>query len=90
MERSHSPIMIGLEILRRDYIRTGWSKGLKEKVIILRHALPNALIPVITVIASPLINIFGDALRDLLDPRLRGAGGRYGKSQARSRQKRAS
>ena len=39
-----------LEVLRQDSIRTAWSKGLKERVIILRHALPNALIPVITVI----------------------------------------
>lgn len=39
-----------LEVLRQDYIRTAWAKGLKEKVIILRHALKNALIPVITLI----------------------------------------
>jgi len=39
-----------LEVLRQDSIRTAWSKGLKERVIILRHALPNAMIPVITVI----------------------------------------
>jgi peptide/nickel transport system permease protein len=38
-----------LEVLRQDYIRTAWAKGLKEKVVILRHALKNALIPVITV-----------------------------------------
>jgi len=39
-----------LEVLRQDYIRTAWAKGLREKVVILRHALKNALIPVITVI----------------------------------------
>ena len=39
-----------LEVLRQDYIRTAWSKGLRERVVILRHALKNALIPVITVI----------------------------------------
>lgn len=39
-----------LEVLRQDYIRTAWSKGLREKVITIRHALKNALIPVITVI----------------------------------------
>lgn len=38
-----------LEVLRQDYIRTAWAKGLKEKVIILRHALKNALIPVVTL-----------------------------------------
>ncbi len=39
-----------LEVLRQDYIRTAWAKGLKERVIILRHAMKNALIPVITLI----------------------------------------
>jgi peptide/nickel transport system permease protein len=39
-----------LEVLRQDYIRTAWAKGLKENVVILRHALKNALIPVITLI----------------------------------------
>jgi peptide/nickel transport system permease protein len=39
-----------LEVLRQDYIRTAWAKGLKEKIIIIRHALKNALIPVITII----------------------------------------
>jgi peptide/nickel transport system permease protein len=38
-----------LEVLRQDYIRTAWAKGLKEKVVIIRHALKNALIPVVTV-----------------------------------------
>jgi peptide/nickel transport system permease protein len=39
-----------LEVLRQDYVRTAWSKGLKERVIIIRHALKNALIPVLTLI----------------------------------------
>jgi peptide/nickel transport system permease protein len=39
-----------LEVLRQDYIRTAWAKGLRERVVTLRHALKNALIPVITVI----------------------------------------
>jgi peptide/nickel transport system permease protein len=39
-----------LEVLRQDYIRTAWSKGLGERVIIVRHALKNAFIPVITII----------------------------------------
>ncbi|UCH50964.1 MAG: ABC transporter permease [Chloroflexota bacterium] len=39
-----------LEVLRQDYIRTAWSKGLKEQMIIFRHALKNALIPVITIV----------------------------------------
>jgi peptide/nickel transport system permease protein len=39
-----------LEVLRQDYVRTAWSKGLKERSIIIRHALKNALIPVLTLI----------------------------------------
>jgi peptide/nickel transport system permease protein len=39
-----------LEVLRQDYIRTAWAKGLQEKVVVIRHALKNALIPVITLI----------------------------------------
>jgi peptide/nickel transport system permease protein len=40
-----------LEVLRQDYIRTAWSKGLRERAVVLRHALKNALIPVITDLA---------------------------------------
>jgi len=39
-----------LEVLREDYIRTAWSKGLRERVVILRHALKNTLIPVVTLL----------------------------------------
>ena len=39
-----------LEVLRQDYIRTAWSKGLRERSVIMRHALKNAFIPVVTVI----------------------------------------
>lgn len=39
-----------LEVLRQDYIRTAWSKGLRERSIITRHAIKNAFIPVITII----------------------------------------
>jgi peptide/nickel transport system permease protein len=39
-----------LDVLRQDYIRTAWSKGLGERTIVLRHALKNALIPVISLI----------------------------------------
>jgi len=46
-----------LEVLRQDYIRTAWAKGLRERVVILRHALKNALIPVITVISLLLATI---------------------------------
>lgn len=40
-----------LEVLRQDYVRTAWAKGLRERVVVLRHALKNALIPVLTVIS---------------------------------------
>jgi len=39
-----------LEVMRQDYIRTAWAKGLRERVVVVRHALKNALIPVITII----------------------------------------
>jgi peptide/nickel transport system permease protein len=39
-----------LEVLRQDYIRTAWSKGLRERTVVVRHALKNALIPVITLL----------------------------------------
>ena len=43
-----------LEVLRQDYIRTAWSKGLKERVVIMRHAIKNALIPVVTLVGMQL------------------------------------
>ena len=39
-----------LEVMRQDYIRTAWSKGLSERVVVLRHALKNAMIPVVTLV----------------------------------------
>ena len=41
-----------LEVLRQDYIRTAWAKGLRERIVIMRHALKNALIPVVTIIGG--------------------------------------
>lgn len=48
-----------LEVLRQDYIRTAWSKGLRERSVILRHAMRNAFIPVITVIGLQLPVVVG-------------------------------
>jgi peptide/nickel transport system permease protein len=48
-----------LEILRQDYIRTAWSKGLRERTIVVRHALKNALIPVITLVALQIPVVVG-------------------------------
>ena len=39
-----------LEVVRQDYIRTAWAKGQKESTVIWKHALPNALIPVVTAV----------------------------------------
>lgn len=39
-----------LEVLRQDYIRTAWSKGLRERVVVLTHAMRNALIPIVTLL----------------------------------------
>ncbi len=51
-----------LEVLRQDYIRTAWSKGLRERVIVVRHALRNALIPVITVVGLQLPILVGGSV----------------------------
>ena len=51
-----------LEVLRQDYIRTAWSKGLRERVVIIRHALKNALIPVITLIGLYVPVLIGGSI----------------------------
>lgn len=51
-----------LEVLRQDYVRTAWAKGLQQRVVILKHALRNALIPVITIIMLGLPGLFGGAI----------------------------
>ena len=51
-----------LEVLRQDYIRTAWAKGLKERAIVLRHAIKNALIPVVTLVGLQLPLVVGGAV----------------------------
>jgi peptide/nickel transport system permease protein len=51
-----------LEVLRQDYIRTAWSKGLKERLVVTRHALKNALIPVITIIGFMMPVLIGGSV----------------------------
>ncbi|GAA5237010.1 ABC transporter permease [Verticiella sediminum] len=51
-----------LEVLRQDYIRTAWAKGLSERRIVLRHALRNALIPVVTLIGLQAPLLIGGAV----------------------------
>jgi peptide/nickel transport system permease protein len=48
-----------LEVLRQDYIRTAWSKGLSERTIVVRHGLKNAMIPVITLFGLQVGVLFG-------------------------------
>ena len=48
-----------LEVLRQDYVRTAWSKGLRERVVVYRHALRNALIPVVTIVGLQIPILIG-------------------------------
>jgi peptide/nickel transport system permease protein len=48
-----------LEVLRQDYVRTAWAKGLRERVIVLKHSLRNAVIPVVTVLGIQIAQIIG-------------------------------
>jgi peptide/nickel transport system permease protein len=51
-----------LEVLRQDYVRTAWSKGLKERIVIIRHVVRNALIPVVTIISGQIPVMIGGAV----------------------------
>jgi peptide/nickel transport system permease protein len=51
-----------LEVLREDYIRTAWAKGLRERVVVLKHALKNAFIPVMTIIGIQLRRLLGSTV----------------------------
>ena len=51
-----------LEVIREDYIRTAYSKGLGERVIVLRHALKNAMIPVITISGGAVPIVIGGSV----------------------------
>ena len=51
-----------LEVLREDYIRTAKAKGLPESKVVFKHALRNALIPIITIIASILPAMIGGSV----------------------------
>jgi peptide/nickel transport system permease protein len=48
-----------LEVLREDYIRTAWAKGLRERAVVIRHALKNAMLPVITLIGTEFAFLIG-------------------------------
>jgi len=51
-----------LEVLRQDYIRTAWAKGLNERTVIVRHALKNAFIPVVTIIGVMVPMVVGGTI----------------------------
>ncbi len=51
-----------IEVMRQDYIRTAWAKGLSEKMVIIRHVLKNALMPVVTLQGMSLRNIIGGSV----------------------------
>jgi len=48
-----------LEVLRQDYVRTAWAKGLSERVIVMKHGLRNAIIPVVTLLGTQLPQVIG-------------------------------
>jgi peptide/nickel transport system permease protein len=48
-----------LEVMRQDYIRTAWAKGLKERVVVIRHGLKNALIPIVTLVGYQMPLLIG-------------------------------
>jgi peptide/nickel transport system permease protein len=48
-----------LEVMREDYIRTAWAKGLQEKVVVIKHTLKNAVLPVITIIGTEFAFLIG-------------------------------
>jgi peptide/nickel transport system permease protein len=51
-----------LEVLRQDYIRTAWAKGLSERTVVMRHALKNAMIPVVTIVGMQLPLLIGGSV----------------------------
>jgi peptide/nickel transport system permease protein len=51
-----------LEVLRSDYMQTARAKGIKERLVIIRHALPNAINPIITIIGLRIGDMFGGAV----------------------------
>jgi peptide/nickel transport system permease protein len=51
-----------LEVTRQDYIRTAWAKGLRERTVIMRHALKNGLIPIVTVLGMGIGMVFAGSV----------------------------
>ena len=51
-----------LEVTRQDYIRTAWAKGLRERTVIMKHALKNGLIPIVTVLGMGIGGVFAGSV----------------------------
>jgi peptide/nickel transport system permease protein len=51
-----------LEVIRQDYIRTAWAKGLRERTIVMKHIIKNSLIPVVTMLGMQVGFIFGGSV----------------------------
>ena len=51
-----------LEVLRQDYIRTAWSKGLTERIVVIRHAIKNAFIPIVTMVGGGIPMLIGGSV----------------------------
>ena len=50
-----------LDVLRQDYVRTARAKGLTERMVIVKHAMRNALIPIVTIVVFTIPGLFGGA-----------------------------
>ena len=51
-----------LEVLRQDYVRTAWAKGLNERTVVVRHAMKNALIPVVSLLGLLMSVMIGGSV----------------------------
>jgi peptide/nickel transport system permease protein len=51
-----------LEVMRQDYIRTAWAKGLKERLVIMKHGIKNGLIPIVTLLGMSFSFIVGGSV----------------------------
>jgi peptide/nickel transport system permease protein len=51
-----------LEVLRQDYIKTAWAKGLRERAVVIQHAMKNAMIPVVTIVGLQLPVLIGGSV----------------------------
>jgi peptide/nickel transport system permease protein len=48
-----------LEVMREDYVRTAWAKGLQERMVVIKHTLKNSMLPVVTIIGAEFAFLMG-------------------------------